>query len=190
MVNNLTPHKRPAQCGDICLLIEPHPQADLTPLRTRQQDLLHQHTGVIIPHVHLSCQRFQAAEACKFSHFVDLVQQGIRATMPFPLHALALQTLSVPVLNSTMLKWRIDVTPALLRFNAMVAEAIYMSGLTTLYTPGFTSNLVSALRDFPFDYPEEQLQDHYLPYHLFDAAKVVLSQICGPNEFTILARLY
>ncbi|MEZ4621056.1 MAG: hypothetical protein R2867_36910 [Caldilineaceae bacterium] len=184
------PHLRPVEVGDICLLIEPHPQADITLLRGRQQELQTQHGGSLISHVHLSCQRFAAAEEGQLTDFVDSIRHEMKALMPFPLHAIALQTLPVPALHSTMLKWKIDISTTLLQFNAMVAEASRQSGLTTLYRAGFTSNLVSALRDLPMAQPDAQLQDYHLPYHLFDAAKIVLSQIHGPNHFRILATLF
>ena len=84
----------------------------------------------------------------------------------------------------------VEITDALRQFNTIIAAAITESGLTALYAPDFTSNLVSALRDLPVDYPDAQLQDQHLPYHLFDAVKVVLPQIHGPNDFRILVTLF
>ena len=183
------PHLRPAEIGDICLLIEPHPQADTTALRTRQQTLHQKHGGKMVRHVHLSCQRILAAEEGQVCRFIELLTHGMRAFMPFPLHATALHTLSVPVLETTTLKWQVAITPTLRRFNTMVNDALDACDLATLYAPNFTSNLVSALSNIPPRCPQEKLQDRRLPYHLFDAAKIVLSQIRGPNDFAILARL-
>jgi hypothetical protein len=183
------PHLRPAQIGDICLLIEPDPQADITALHQHQQRLCQQFGGTPIHHIHLTCQRFACADDAQLHEFVDVLTQGFATTVPFPLQAVALEPLAVPVLQTTILKWRIAVTPALLRFNTMAADALVSSGLVSHYAPGFTSSLVAALRDLPADLPAAQLHDPQLPYQLFDAAQLILSQIRGPRNFAILATI-
>lgn len=183
------PHLQPAQIGDICLLVEPHPQADIGALRARQNTLQRQHGGTTVAYVHLSCQRFAPINQQQLTVLIDLLQQGIQTTLPIRLDAVALQTLPVPVLKSTMLKWQIVIAPDLLRFQNMVTAALTGAGCTPLLAPGFVPNLVSALRDLPNDLAGE-LHDPTLPYHLFDAGKVLLSRIDGPHDFTLLATLF
>lgn len=183
------PHLRPAQAGDICLLIEPDPQTDITDLRARQTQLRSRYGGNPIHHVHLTCQRFCCGKQSRLDDYLAAVETLAARLMPLPIHAVALQTLSVPILQTTTLKWQIAVTPALLHFNTLVTNALKVTGLLPQYAPGFTSNLVTALHDLTDGLPAYELNDSQLPYHLFDAQKIVISQICGPGQFEILAKL-
>jgi len=183
------PHLRPAQVGDICLLIEPDRQTDIRPLRDRQQRLHHRFGGVPIRHVHLTCQRFCNGKHSQIDQSVAAIEKLSAMLMPLPLNAVALHTLAVPILQTTTLKWQVDVTPALLEFNAAVEEALRFAGFMPQYAPGFTSNLVTALQNMAETIEDNILDDPRLPYHLFDAKKVVVSQICAPGKFTILAKI-
>ena len=109
--------------------------------------------------------------------------------LPLPLNAVALYTLAVPILQTLTLKWQVDITPELLAFNAAVEDSLRIAGCTPQYAPGFTSNLVTALHDMSDDFDDSALIDPQLPYHLFDAQKIVVSQICSPGKFTILAKI-
>ena len=183
------PHLRPAQVGDICLLIEPEHAADLTALRRRQHRLHRRFGGNPIRHVHLTCQRFCCGPASRLEHSIAALEQLAARWLPLSFHAIALHTLAVPILRTTTLKWQIAVTPALLTFNRAVEEILHMANLTPQYTPGFTSNMVSALQGMSDERRAHALVDRQLPYHLFDARNLVVSQICGPGQFTILAKI-
>lgn len=183
------PHLRPAQVGDICLLIEPDAQADITGLRSRQQKLHHRFGGYQTRHVHLTCQRFCCGKASRLEQSLVAIEQLAQAFLPLPLKAVRLHTLAVPILQTTTLKWQVDVTETLLDFNQALEDALRRANFIPQYAPGFTSNLVTALQDMSDQVQEEMLDDPYLPYHLFDAKKIVISQICGPGKFTILAKM-
>lgn len=183
------PHLRPAQIGDICLLIEPDEQTDIRLLRHRQQRLHSRFGGNPIRHVHLTCQRFCCGKNSCLDKSVAAIEKLSAMLMPLPLNAVALHTLTVPILQTTTLKWQVEVTPALLEFNAAVKDALNFAGFIPQYAPGFTSNLVTALQNMADDREDDPLDDPRLPYHLFDAKKVVVSQICGPGKFTILAKI-
>jgi hypothetical protein len=180
-------HPQPAQIGDLCLLIQSSQPAAAGDLYNHQRALHNRYGGTIIEPVHLTCQRFAGDDERQWQQLLPHLRQGIGTIMPFPLTAVALQTLAVPVLQTTILKWVVDVTPALLQFHALVNDALQRSGITGHYPPGFTSSLVAALRDIAPPMPP--LHDPALPYPLFTADQIALSRILGPNEFAILATL-
>ncbi|MCB0106942.1 MAG: hypothetical protein KDE53_13570 [Caldilineaceae bacterium] len=183
------PHLRPAQVGDICLLIEPDPQTNIAPLRSYQASLHTRFGGCPTRHVHLTCQRFCGGKESRLDQSLSAIEQLSSLLMPLPLNAVALHTLPVPILQTTTLKWQIDVTSELLAFNEAVEDALRRADFIPQYAPGFTSNLVTALQDIADDLQDDGLADPQLPYHLFDAQKVVVSQICGPGKFKILAKI-
>jgi hypothetical protein len=183
------PHLRPAQVGDICLLLEPDPQTDLTPLRRRQRQLHRRFGGSPIRHLHLTCQRFCCGKASRLNQSIAAIEELAAQLLPLSFHAVALHPLAVPILQTTTLKWQITVTPALLAFNTAVEDALRRADFIPQYAPGFTSNLVTALQGIADGAAGCRFADAQLPYHLFDARKIVISQICAPGQFTILAKL-
>lgn len=180
-------HPQPAQIGDLCLLIQSSQPAAAGDLYNRQRALHTRYGGTIIEPVHLTCQRFAGDDARQWHQLMAHLRQGMGAIMPFPLTAVALQTLAVPVLQTTILKWEVAMTPALRQFHALVNDALQASGIVGHYPPGFTSSLVAALRDI--EAPTQPLYDPALPYPLFTADQIVLSRILGPNEFASLATI-
>ena len=104
------PHLRPAQVGDICLLIEPDPQTNIAPLRSYQASLHTRFGGCPTRHVHLTCQRFCGGKESRLDQSLSAIEQLSSLLMPLPLNAVALHTLPVPILQTTTLKWQIDVS--------------------------------------------------------------------------------
>ena len=186
--NKMNIHLRPAQIGDLCLLIQSS-QKISDDLYHRQRALQARYGGTLIQPLHLTCQRFTSEDERPWQFFLAHLRQNIDTVMPFPLTAVALQTLAVPVLQTTILKWEIARTPALVQFHALVDDALAVSGIAGHYAPGFISTLVAALRDIISRPSMPPLHDPTLPYPLFTADQLVLSRILGPNQFAILATL-
>ena len=184
----MSTHLRPAQVGDICLLIQSS-QSTTGDLYHRQLALQARYGGTLIQPIHLTCQRFTGEDERHWQPLLAYLRQNMDAVMPFPLTAVALQTLAVPVLQTTILKWAIAMTPGLLQFQALIEDALDASGIAGHYAPGFVSSLVAALRDITPPPPAQPLYDPTLPYPLFSADQLVLSRILGPNQFAILATL-
>ena len=181
-------HLRPAQIGDLCLLIQSsQPISD--ELYPRQRALQARYGGTLIQPLHLTCQRFAGQDERQWQFLLTHLRQHMGAVMPFPVTAVGLQTLAVPVLQTTILKWVIALTPALLQFQALIDDALAGSGIAGHYAPGFVSSLVAALRDITPATLTQPLHDSTLPYLLFTADQLVLSRILGPNQFAILATL-
>jgi hypothetical protein len=180
-------HIRPAQLGDICVLLEPNREEEIAQLRERQTALQGLYGGSLIKHVHLTCQRFACADERLVREFVQRLRQIVAEVEPFTLTALSLETRYVLIRETNVLKWRVEETAELRRFAGLVEEALEATGIASLYALGFVACLVTALREVPELGAGELVHYDELPYPLFDAGKVILSRILGPNAFEILA---
>ena len=103
------------------------------------------------------------------------------------LTAISLETLYVPIRQTNILKWQIDVTEELRQFVAGVEQALVGVGIKPLYKSGFVSSLVAALREVPKLSEESLTKYSSFPYHLFVGEQIELSKICGSNDFETLA---
>lgn len=182
-------HIRPAQAGDVCLLLEPTQEEEIHRLRQRQTMLQSLFGGIPIPRIHLTCQRF----VCRTEMVEDLIaslEDGFRAVAPIAIKALGMETLYVPALQTNVLKWRIEVTQTLKDFVAIAEREIAEIGLQSLYVTGFVSSLVTALKGVPKLEEDDYAQYEELPYHLFTGKMVILSRIDGANKFDTLATIH
>ena len=183
-----TIHVRPAEIGDICVLLEPGDSAEIHGLRQRQIALQKGFGGVPIDRIHLTCQRFAGQEEGHITELTAQLRRALQIYASFQLTALSLYTLYVPVRQSNILKWNIAITRDLTRFVALVEKTVRQSGIQPLYRSGFVSTLVAALKDIPQDLDPRFLNSHYeFPFSLFTASQVSLSRIDGPDQFEILA---
>ena len=182
-------HIRPARIGDICLLLEPAREEEIHQLRQHQAILQSLFGGVPIEEIHLTCHRFECRDEL-IGNLITGLENDFRMVCPIALKALSIETLHVPVRQTNILKWRIEVSKALEEFVAIVERRVVAAGAQPLYMAGFVSSLVAALRGVAK--LEKDAGDRYgeLPYHLFTGEKVVLSKIEGANEFDVLATIY
>jgi len=179
---------RPAQVGDICVLLEPSQPHEINRLRQRQVALQARFGGVPIEHVHLTCQRFACQDKGLLGVFIRNLTRALADLEPFPLTAIALKPRFVSFRKTNILKWEIQVTQDLEDFVASVEQALVAAGIASLYRLGFVSSQITALKDVPEPEPGD-LAAQVFPQHLFAAGRVVLSRIDGPNAFEILAEL-
>jgi hypothetical protein len=179
------PHVRPAQVGDICVLLEPTDTHEINQLRQRQVALQARFGGVPIEHVHLTCQRFACQAKGLMEAFVQNLTRALEPLEPFPLTAIALKPRYVTFRQTNILKWEIQVTQDLKSFVARVEQALVAAGIAPLYRSGFVSSQVTALKEVPEPGPGD-LAAEVFPQHLFTADRVVLSRLDGPNAFEIL----
>jgi len=126
---------RPAQFGDICVLLEPTEKEEISTLYQHQMSLQSFFGGTPIEHVHLTCQRF----ACQDNHlvqgFIQSLTRALAIVEPFPFIALSLRTLYVPIRETNNLRWQIQVTEDLQRFVAIAERTLLATGITPLYIP-------------------------------------------------------
>jgi hypothetical protein len=180
-------HVRSAQCGDICILLEPTDGAEIAQLRHRQHALQVLFGGTPVEPVHLTCQRFEVRDGAQLDQFIRDFAVCLTRVMPFSFTALALQTLYVPNLQSNVLKWQVQRTDTLRRFVNLVNRELAGADLFSLYAPGAVASLVTALKGVPALTPVDFAQVSGFPHHLFTTNRVVLSRIRGPDKFEILA---
>ena len=180
-------HVRPAQLGDICLLLEPKRDDEILNLKQWQTDLLSRFGGEPIERVHLTCQRFACLDDNRIQAFTTSLEQTVSTVDPFPLTAISLQTLLVAFRKTHILKWQVQVTDEVQQFATTVESLLGVVGIEPLYISGFTSSLVAALKDVS-ELAADRLSSYgSFPHHLFTAEQAVLSKIMGANEFEILA---
>jgi hypothetical protein len=180
---------RPAELGDVCVLLEPTYQDEITWLHEQQTSLQSRFRGRLVKNVHLTCQRFRPNHGNSIESLVEGLEHAVVTIEPFPLTALSLQTLYVPVLRTNTLKWEIRMTGDLRRFVTLVEQTLVSSDIVPLYNSGFVSSLVAALKDVPEPSSDSLSNYPALPHHLFTAGQMALSRIVGPTEFEILASI-
>jgi hypothetical protein len=106
----------------------------------------------------------------------------------------------VPLYSSfrevNLLKWRIQVSLELRLFTSLVEGVLVATDIHSIYPPGWTSSLVTALEDIPelcFDRQElnnnPQLARLPFPQHLFTARQITISRVKGPDSFDILEQI-
>ena len=182
-------HIRPAKLGDICVLLEPTNKVEIDQLRQHQLSLQAKFGGTLVQQHHLTCQRFASQDKQLLKNFQKNITSILATMKPFSLTALSLQTLYLPIRQTNILKWNIEVTDELRQFVAAVEQALTDLRIKPLYKPGFVSSLLAALEGVP-DLDEESLTQYRgFPHHLYHGERMILSQICGPNEFKTLASI-
>jgi len=181
-------HTRPAEKGDICVLLESTRPTEHRRLQQQQSALQAQFGGEPVAHVHLTVQRFTCLDS-QLQHFTTQLEQELAGVRPFRLTAVALQTLFVGGLDSNFLKWRIEVTADLKRLNRLVERALQVSGIPSLYVPGAITTLVSALRDVRELTETELAQAGPFPLPLFTVETLIFSRIESATTFNDLASL-
>jgi hypothetical protein len=118
------------------------------------------------------------------------LEDDFRTVAHVAIEATGLETLYVPVRQTSILKWRIEISKSLKDFVAIVERRVVATGIQPLYKAGFVSSLVTALREVAKLGKKECDQYDELPYHLFTGERVSLSRIEGVNKFDTLATIY
>jgi hypothetical protein len=182
-------HIRPARIGDLCLLLEPVREEEIHQLQQHQVMLQSLYGGIPIEKIHLTFHRFTCRDELARGLITSL-ENGFRRTPPIAIQAIGIETLYIPALQTSVLKWRIEVAKALENFVAIAERGIVAQGIQSLYVTGFVSSLVTALRGVAKLEKDDYDRYDALPYHLFTGEKVILSRIEGVNRFETLATIY
>ena len=180
---------RPAQSGDMCVLLEPD-KKEILDLHQRQMSLRVQFGGRPHDRVHLTCQRFILADDRALPQLIKQLTTSTKTVSPFPIIASSLLQFEHRFWKSRLLRWRIDVTDRLHTFCALIDE-ILLQQRAELHYPFSSSwepKLVTALEAIPEIDVESYLRKRVFPHYLFTARYVAISRIEGPGTFDILAR--
>jgi hypothetical protein len=137
----------------------------------------------------LTSQRFAIPNVHSVDDFVYELENALQSVNAFPLTALAIQTHCVSVLQTRVLKWRIEITDELQHFDATLDSVMASVGLASLYAPDAIASLVTALRGIEAFSQDELAIADFFPHHLLTVDKIVLSRIDGPDQFTLMKTL-
>lgn len=185
-LNNFPGHTRPAQLGDLCVLLEPKPE-EQRQLRTYQHALQERFGGTPIEWVHLTCQRFGEQSPQQVAQCAAALEQVVAKFAPFVLSAIGLDTLYLPIRETNILKWQVELTVELRGLLREISTALEGLGIELHYLPSFLPDLVAALQDVPaLDQAALQQTDGF-PHPLFTTGQLVISRIQGPSSFEIEA---
>ena len=173
-----------AQQGDICLILEPT-EHELLKLRQRQACLQARFGGQIYPELHVTYQRFAVADRRRLTAVLTVFEEALSQVPPFQIGTGSLALFYAPFWKSHVLKWVVQPRPSWLAFRSACEDALIEVGCALHYPPEQHATC-TALVQVPM-VPVEELAAHLgVPFALFGARRVVLSQIEGTGEFTTL----
>lgn len=178
-------HIRPAQIGDICLLLVPTRDEEIKQFRQHQAVLQSHYGGFPVEQIHLTCQRFYCSDE-KIDDLVKDFENHLRTLHPIDLNATKLETIFSRAQHSHILKWSVNISKNLVELIKVIESRIKIAGIQPLYATGFVSSLVTSL--YGITKLKNNLSDLYseLPYHLFTGEKIIFSRITGVNKFDLL----
>jgi hypothetical protein len=179
-------HLRPAQPGDICVLLAPSADETAHVVRPRQRYLQTLFGGRPTEFVHLTCQRFIIQD-----ELMPTVAQQLRtqtaAVQPLSILATSLVPWNSRNQQLRVLRWSIALTRDLRRMAALIADVLAKTGAAPLYVSGWQPTLITALEGInELTVDPNFLADQSFPFPLFLAEQVVLSKIKAIGEYEIL----
>lgn len=185
-LNTFQGHVRPAQLGDLCVLLEPKPE-EQRQLRIYQYALQERFGGTPIEWVHLTCQRFGEQSPQQVEQCAAALEQVVAMCDPFVLSAIRLDTLYLPIRETNILKWQVELTVELRSLLREISTTLDGLGIELHYLPSFQPNLVAALQDVPTLDQAALQQTAEFSYPLFATGQLVISRIQGQSSFEIEA---
>jgi len=184
----LTP-LRIGQPGDITLLLEPVDPAEIEAMRKHQSALRKLYGGQLMEPVHLTCQRFILTDEKRYPALVTMLKALIEKYEPFTLQAQGLLPFYSEYRQVHLLKWEVFLDPRLVSFSAQLEHLLETPWITSLYTPGWISTLVTALVDINPE-PAQPLEGlPSFPHPLFTPGILTISKLQRPSEFEIMDQI-
>jgi len=192
---------RPAQVGDICILLLPDDD-ETTRLNEHQRFLVSHFGGQIHQNVHLTVQRFappthsnlqpHSASLRGQASLISSLAEKLVVTPPLSFTALSSFAIYSNFKNSHIVKWEIAATDELRRYVALTNRALDDVGMSLAerYADDWISTWVTAVDSVTnTEITGEQIGVTY-PHHLFTARRIWFSEIKGANEFEVLAKAW
>lgn len=173
-----------AQPGDICIILEPT-EHEVLKLRQRQACLQARFGGQIYPKLHVTCQRFAIADGERQREVLDAFEEVLSSTQPFQIDTASLALFYAPFWQSHVLKWVVQPSRSWLAFRSACEDVLDRLGCAPHYPTGQQATC-TALVQVPCVSVEELAEHLGDPFALFGARSVVLSQIEGAGQFSIL----
>ncbi|MCU0486771.1 MAG: hypothetical protein MUC85_11760 [Anaerolineales bacterium] len=187
-----TPLRTPlriGQPGDITLLLEPVDPVEIKDMRKHQFALQEHYGGELMEPVHLTCQRFTLNDEQYYPWLLETLTAFAAQYEPFTLQAQGLLPFYSEYRQVSLLKWEVVLDPRLESFSARLEHILMQPWITSLYTPGWVSTLVTALVNINPEttQPLERLSS--FPHPLFMPGILTISKLQRPSEFEIMDKL-
>ena len=180
----MAPITRPAQAGDIFILLEPAPD-ELAKIREYQRGLQRLFGGRIYENIHVTCQRFTLRGNFAKSDMIRHLVECLSNFPPFPIIADSLVLVHPPFWQSYMLRWKIRMTGEWWSFVESIDNMLEPIGCLPHYSIEEPATCTALEMDS--ETAVEGCSAPGLPCCLFSARRFTLSQIKHEREFEILA---
>ena len=187
-----TPFRTPlriGQPGDLTLLLEPSDPAEIDTLRQYQIALQSLYGGKLMEPVHLTCQRFTLTDEQQYPRLVEILTAFASHSETFTLQAQGLLPFYSEYRQAYLLKWEIVLDPRLKSCSARLERVLKTPWITSLYTPGWVSTLVTALEDIHTEPSPGKVDLPSYPYPLFTPGILTISKLHEPSNFEILDKI-
>lgn len=176
--------RRPVQPGDVNILLAA--ESTTPALLKHQLDLQARFGGRLLAPVHLTFQRLVLPHE-RLPFLVEQFQHKLEHFTPFPVYATDITWIYSSFRQGYILKWVSTSSAKWLHFCQIGQAILQQSHLSGLYPDDRQPPLITALVGIEKPTQEAAKPEMVYPKPLFIASRLLISQIDGPNEFTILA---
>lgn len=182
---------RPAQAGDICILLLPDDD-EMTRLNEHQRFLASHFGGQIHQNVHLTVQRFAPPTHSNLQSLISILSNKLIHTPHLSFTALSSFAIYSNFKNSHIVKWEIAETDELRHYVSLTNRALDEVGvsLAERYADDWNSTWVTAIDGVTnTEITGEQIGVKY-PHHLFSARRIWFSEIKEGNSYEVWAKAW
>ena len=184
----LTP-LRIGQPGDITLLLEPVDPDEIECMRKHQSALQKLYGGQLMEPVHLTCQQFILTDENRYPALVEMLKALVETYEPFTLQAQGLLPFYSEYRQVHLLKWEVPLDPRLVSFSARLEHLLETPWITSLYTPGWVSTLITALVDINPEPAQRFEGQPSFPHPLYTPGILTISKLQRPSEFEVMDKI-
>ena len=175
---------RAAIPGDTFILLAPSAQ-ELGRLLQMQLELQKQYGGQIVPHIHITTERFSPKRAAFPQECAAVLKHHISNFTSFPVFADGLIQFNARYWKSHVLRWRVQDSDTWLNFRRILANTLKGIACPSHFDRHRRSTCSILSLEKPITLNEIQHALNY-PQKLFTAREVHISQLKENNQFEIL----
>ncbi len=186
-VTKIPGNLRPAQPGDLCLLLVP---------ATTEADYIGQWQRTMQTHfgghrtrpVHITCQRFVCQHPQQMHEICRNLQMSLTVMLPLLVTGLAISPFYSAFRQEHILKCHIQITQELECLGETVKQILVKAGVRPHY-PWLISSLVTVLEGIPASQNTLDMNGIHFPYPLFAGCKIVLSRVKEANIYDVVTKI-
>ncbi len=172
-----------AQPGDICVLLMPD-HTDLPVIRRRQEELVADYGGWLVPEVHITCQRFRIDQQGSLDDYLLRLRTNLGRQPSFPVFARRLVHFEASFWQTFVLRWEVEASEEFNHFVQLLDDSIRETNLQPDYPHDvpFTCSAVDLTEPVKLNAVSTQT----FPQKLFQARRAIFSRVLGFNDFEML----